>query len=93
MESKIVKSIKKELKANVDPVYRQGSRRYFKEEINNYGVRSVKVGKISNKYFSQIKFLSKNEILTLCEELLKSTLMEEAMIAFSWSFKIKEKLD
>jgi len=88
---KIILEIRRELKQNIDPVYREGGIRFFKEKIKTYGVRVPIARKISRKYFTQIKELDKNQIFALCEELLKSGYTQERLIAFDWAFRLKDK--
>jgi len=90
---KLLNQIRRELKQNVDPVYRDGARRYFKEKIRNYGVRTPVVRKIANKYYQSVKSITKEELFELAEILLKSSLTEEATIAFSWVYKTKNKFE
>jgi len=54
-----------------------------------YGVRTPIVRKISAKYFAHIKKKTKQEIFSLCEDLLKSGHSEEKTIAFDWAFRLK----
>ncbi len=85
----LVQEIGKELKANIDPVYRDGSRRFFREEIRNLGVRTPIVRKLARKHFPKGK--TKKEIFSLCETLLNTGLMEHSSIAFSWTFRMKDQ--
>ncbi len=41
----------------------------------------------------EIKHLSKQEIFSLCEELLKSDYGEEAFIAFDWAYRLHDKYE
>ncbi|NQU03212.1 MAG: DNA alkylation repair protein, partial [Syntrophaceae bacterium] len=61
------------------------------EEIKNYGVVAGAVRTIARKYFKEIKNLPKQEIFSLCEELLGSGFSEEATIAFQWVYSIKKQ--
>ena len=89
----IVSQVRKALKANVDEKTKQGSNRFFKEEVKAYGVTVPAVRKIANKTFEQIKNLAKEEVFGLCEELLKSHYMEEAFVAYIWSDSLKDRLE
>ena len=60
--------------------------RSFKEEVKFFGVKTPIVRKIAKKYFEEIKYKSKNEIFSLCEQLLQSDYGEEAVIAFEWAY-------
>lgn len=87
----LLDDIRKELLKNADQKYKEGATRFFKEKINPLGVRTPIVRKIANKYYQQIKNLSKQEIFSLCEELLKKKTFEETIIAFSWARRQKQK--
>jgi len=89
----ILDKIRKDLKENIDLKYKEGSINFFREKIKIYGVRSSIVRRIANEYFKEIKNLDKKEIFNLCEELLKTNYNEEATIAFSWCYKIKERFE
>lgn len=80
----IIKDIEKELKKYVDPVYREGSQKFFKEEMVNLGVRVGTVRKIGRELYKQIKTKSKKEVFGLAEELLQQPYEEFATIAFMW---------
>ena len=89
--SQIIAQIHEELKANTDTQTKDGAKRFFKETITCYGVKSAVVGKISHKTWLQIKNLSKSDIFALCEELFCSGVMEEAFIAANWLPKIADQ--
>lgn len=88
---KIILKIRKELKKNTDPDYKKGEVRFFREKIKTYGVRAPVSRIISKKYFNKIKYFSKKEIFSLCEELLRSGYIQEIGIAFGWAFRIKSQ--
>ncbi len=71
----------------MDEGTKNGYRRFFKEEVTVYGVKTAVVGKIAAKYFPQVKPLGKIGVFALCEDLLKSNYQEEAFIAFNWSYR------
>jgi 3-methyladenine DNA glycosylase AlkD len=49
--------------------------------------------KITEKFFSQINNLGKEEIFGLCEELLKSGYIEEAFVAYIWADYLKDRFE
>ena len=81
---KIVTNIRKELKKNSEKKTKESFKRFFKEEVVLYGVKSAIVSKIAKKYFQEIKELNKKELFLICEELLKSNYCEEAYIVSNW---------
>ncbi|MCW3998631.1 MAG: DNA alkylation repair protein [Candidatus Bathyarchaeota archaeon] len=80
----IVSQIRADLTANVDIETQRGAKRYFKEDIKVYGVKTATVGKIAQKFWRQAKELPKGEIFDLCEELYRSGFMEEAFVVSDW---------
>lgn len=89
-KKEILNLLRMELKNNIDPNYKQGAQRYFKEKIILYGVRIFTVEKIAREYFKKLKYLEKKEILDLCEELFKGKYSEEKWIAANWANQIKK---
>jgi 3-methyladenine DNA glycosylase AlkD len=76
----ILQQIRLDLEANVDQHTKETAKRYFKEAIKVYGVKTADVGRIAKKHWPHVKTLGKQEIFGLCEELYKSGYMEEAFI-------------
>lgn len=89
--SEVIQNIRKELKKNIDLKHKEGEARFFKGEIQNYGVKAGIVRKIARKYFKDVKILPKPEIFALCEELLSSGYSEEATIAFQWTYNVRKQ--
>lgn len=87
---KILTNIRKELKKNSEKKTKESFKRFFKEEVLLYGVKSAIVSKIAKKYFKEIKELNKKELFLICEELLKSNYCEEAYIVSNW---LPKKID
>jgi 3-methyladenine DNA glycosylase AlkD len=88
--SDIIEKIRIQLDQNGDEKIQQATLRFFKEEIQCYGLKSATVTAISNEYFKLLKGCSKEEIFGLCEQLWQSKFIEENMIACSWSLKMKK---
>jgi len=89
----LVNDLRRELAAHADAKYRDSIQRFFKETIEVHGVRSADVRRISQKYFKQVKGLTKDEILGLCEQLHEGTKFEEHGIAFSWAAKLAPQFE
>ena len=87
----IILEIRSELQKNIDLKTQESSRKFFKEEIQSYGVKSVFVSKMSKDYFKSIKNNSKEEIFGLCEQLWKSQTLEESFIACNWSYFVHKE--
>ena len=89
MES-IVEKVRKELSASSDAGRRESGKRFFKEEVQMYGVSSAEVTKIARKFFPILKERPKEDIFSLCEELWQSGYLEEGGVACLWSHSVKE---
>ncbi len=88
----IVGEIQKELRNKVDLKYKDGSKIFFKENVELLGVRTPIVREISRKYFEKVKELDKKEIFLICERLLKLG-YENKTIALDWAFRLKKKYE
>jgi len=88
----LVGRIQQELELHADPVFRVRAAEYCQRDIGRFlGVRTPMVRQISAKYFQEIKPLSIDAILQLCERLLETGLSEHTTIAFDWSFRCRRK--
>ena len=85
----LIKNIRQDLLNNVDKDYKKNSQSFFKEKIDNLGVRIPIVRKIAQKHYSEISKLDKKEVWSICEELLKNQ-DEFKFIAFDWVFRQKD---
>lgn len=81
----IITRIRSELKSNADVKTKASFQRFFREEAKFYGVKSGIVAKIAARYWKEIKDKDKVEILSLCEQLYRSDISEEAFIANNWA--------
>jgi 3-methyladenine DNA glycosylase AlkD len=92
--SAILDEIRLKLNENIDENTRQTGKRYFKEHVELYGVKTAIVEKLAKEYFNRIKTENnKAEILSLCEELWQSGYMEESFIACSWSYSLAKQFE
>lgn len=91
MSLKIINQIRKELKQNADEKLKKSGKRFFKEKVKIYGIKTALGIQIGKKYFAEVKEKSKKEIFAMCEELWKSDYMEESFIACNWSYYIREQ--
>ena len=89
----LVAAIKREFEAAADPKYRESIKRFFKEPIDVYGVRTADARRISQEYFKQVRHLPKREVFEICELLHQGTKYEEHGIAFSWAGKLSRKFE
>ncbi len=89
----ILEKIRVELRKNSDKQTQLTRKNFFKEKVKSYGVKAPIVHKISKQYFKLIDFKTKPEIFRLCENLLQSGVIEEALIACKWSYYIHKKYE
>jgi len=82
--NKVISEIRAELAASADEKTRDSTKRFFKEQIKVYGVKTATVEKIACKYWPQVKTYGKPDIFALCEALLSSDFMEEAFVVSDW---------
>ncbi|MGL6194931.1 MAG: DNA alkylation repair protein [Thermoguttaceae bacterium] len=91
----ILKEVQKTLKANADEQTRVSGRRFFKEEVKLYGVKTATVTILSKqlftKYFGNAKEASKDEVFMACDELWKSGVLEETFIACNWTYRFAKQ--
>src|SRR5512137_1330458 len=80
----VIARIRRELTAQADPEIQKTSKRFFKEEIVCYGLKTATVTAIARKYWKEIKSRPKPEIFALCEELYQSGYLEESFIVSEW---------
>jgi 3-methyladenine DNA glycosylase AlkD len=89
--SNIIEQVRHELINNSDEATRESGKRFFKEEVKLYGVKTMTVSKISKQAFKSIEKLSKKEIFDLCEQLWVSGIMEESFIACNWAYAVHKQ--
>ena len=77
----VIEELRKEFAALGDEEIRRSGRRFFKESVNLYGIKTAVVTKIAKEYFKKLKGLTKADTFALCEELWKSGMMEDSFVA------------
>ncbi len=91
MIKKIEKEIREFLKNNSDEKIVRKYARYFNEGYNSYGINKEKFSRKRDEWFRFCeKYLTLEEILTLCENLIKTGKYEEASIALNYFIKLRE---
>lgn len=88
-----IQNLRTDLHQNSDEKVREISKRFFKEPIDCYGMKSAVMDKISKKHFLFLKDISKKELFSICETLWKSAKYEECIIACMWSFNVRKKYE
>ena len=89
----VIIAIREELARNADPVIRESSKRFFKEEIICYGMKTAPVTAIAKKYWNEIRSREKAEIFSLCEELYRSGYLEESFIGSTWAYALSDRFE
>jgi len=89
----VISQIRQDLKNAADPNTKKSFQRFFREEVQYYGVKTAAVGKIAQKYWKEIKKRNKANIFQLCEELYSSNITEEAFIVSNWVPHLKDRFE
>ena len=89
----VILNIRQELKTQADPEIQNRSKRFFKEEIRCYGMRTAAVIAIAKKYWKEVKVRPKPEIFALCEELYLSGNLEESFIVSEWAHTLSGRYE
>nr|WP_320162216.1 DNA alkylation repair protein [uncultured Methanoregula sp.] len=89
----VIERIRQELQSQADQEIQKTSRRFFKEEITCYGIKTAAVIAIAKKYWKEIKTRDKPEIFALCEELYRSGYMEESFIVSEWAHALSGRYE
>jgi 3-methyladenine DNA glycosylase AlkD len=76
-----------------DEKTRDSGRRFFKEEVGLYGVKTAMVTGIAKEHFKAVRHLPKDEIFALCEELWRSGMLEESFIACQWAYSLRKQFE
>ncbi len=86
----IIKTVRAQLRENIDIKTQENSQRFFKEKIDYYGVKVPVVNKISKECFKEIKALEKAEVFVLIETLWQSGIIEESFVACNWTYALRK---
>ena len=87
----IIDELKSELQSHANKEASEGAKRFFKEEIQTLGVKSAIVKKISARFFKRTKGMKNAEIINLCEDLMKTGILEYLGIAQDWFFRLRKQ--
>ncbi len=89
----VIAAIRKELEKKADPAIRESSKRFFKEEISCYGLKTADVTAIAKRYWKEVRSRETSEICALCEELYGSGYQDEAFIVSTWIPSLKDRFE
>jgi 3-methyladenine DNA glycosylase AlkD len=86
----IIENIRRELIQNANEETRLSGERFFKEDVELYGIKSAVVTRIGRDHYKSIPDKDKKHIFSLCDELWESGIMEESFVACSWSYNLRK---
>ena len=89
----VIARIRKELSDSADPEIQKTAQRFFKDTVTCYGMKTADVMVIAKKYWNEVKSRNKQEIFSLCEDLYRSGMMEEAFVVSAWSPLLKDRFE
>lgn len=89
----VIARIREDLKNRADPEIQRTTRRFFKEEVSCYGIKTAAVIAIAKTYWKEVRTRDKQEIFGLCEDLYRSGMMEEAFIVSNWVPNLTERFE
>ncbi len=89
----VIARIRQELRAHADPELQKTSKRFFKEDIVCYGMKTATVIAMAKKYWKEVKGRSKPELFALCEELYTSGYLEESFIVSNWTHALSGRYE
>jgi 3-methyladenine DNA glycosylase AlkD len=89
----VIMQIRQELKSSADPEIQSSARRFFKEEIRCYGMKTATVVTIARKYWKLVKSRPKADIYALCEELFRSGYLEESFVVSEWTRRLSGRYE
>lgn len=89
----VIERIQKDLRAMADPEIQKTSKRFFKEEIRCYGIKTAAVISLAKQYWKEIKDRDRQDIFALCEELYRSGSIEETFIVSHWAYALSDRFD
>jgi 3-methyladenine DNA glycosylase AlkD len=84
--SRIIEDVRRDLISYSDEKLRESGKRFFREPVTMYGMKTTDVTHISKVSLKGLTKKSKAEIFGLCEELWQSGMMEESFIACNWAY-------
>ncbi len=89
----ITEEVRAELEKLSDKKIKDGSRHYFKEPVDTYGVKMTQVGELGKRLFKKIEDEPKQKIFEQCETLWKSGKFEESIVACLWTEQLADRYE
>jgi 3-methyladenine DNA glycosylase AlkD len=87
----IITEIRDLLESEGDESLRASGKKFFKESVNLYGVKTARVIQIAKEKRKALQGIPKTELFMLCGELWQSGMLEEAFIACNWSETVQKE--
>ncbi len=91
----VIKAVQKEIKKVDKPTNHMNYQRGFKERLKNpVGLKTPVRRKVYTKVFKEIVYsYTKDEILSICDEMVESGIQYMGSCAFDWAKKLHRQLD
>ncbi len=84
--SQLIETINTELQEQADPSYRELVRTRYNMRVDRFwGVRTPTIRRIAGRHYKEIKGLSLDQRLEVCQHLLTTGIYEHKIIAFRWA--------
>ncbi len=90
MNMNLLNDLRDTLRNLSDEKVRESGKRYFKESVILYGIKSAEVIATAKEYRKKAADLGKKEILDMCEDLWRSGYMEESFVACEWAYSLRK---
>lgn len=83
---RLIHAITSELRDQADPSYRELVRTRYNMNVDDFwGVRTPVIHRIAGKHHKQVKSLTLDQRLAICDELLATEVYEHKIVAFRWA--------
>jgi 3-methyladenine DNA glycosylase AlkD len=89
----VIAAIRAELQERLDPAIRESSKRFFREPVACYGMKTATVTAIAKQHWKEVSSRDKEEIFSFCEELFLSGFLEESFIAATWVQAMSDRFE
>lgn len=88
-----VSLIRKEFGKLANKKGQQSAQKFHKEKIKSYGIKMPVVRQLAKYWFMELRETGKDDIFSMCDELLQSAVLEEAMVAIEWTVMLKKQYE
>ncbi len=84
----ILQRVREDLQKHCDLKTKESTKRFFKESVDSYGVKTSLVKDIAKQYYREMSSKTKAEVFSACSSLWASGYLEETFIACNWSHRL-----